>query len=139
MIGDIIRKLRISKDLTQEALAENAGISPTTLGNIETGRTRNPDKATIERIADALGVDVGVLLADSEVAMGRAVPGTTQVPVGYSMAALTVDEDETLRVLREALARVSTLEMTGKATKPELIMLRRLVARLEGHEVTNQE
>jgi len=52
-----IRNLRQQKGLSQERLAEEAGIHRTYLGGIETAR-RNPSLRNIIRIAGALGVPV---------------------------------------------------------------------------------
>jgi transcriptional regulator with XRE-family HTH domain len=55
-----IRLLRHECELSQEALAEAAGIHRTYLGGIETGR-RNPSLKNISRIARALGVSLSKL------------------------------------------------------------------------------
>lgn len=55
-----IRELRNAKGLSQERLAEEAGIHRTYLGGIETAR-RNPSLKNLIRIARALGVSMGTL------------------------------------------------------------------------------
>jgi transcriptional regulator with XRE-family HTH domain len=55
-----IRQLRHDCELSQEALAEAAGIHRTYLGGIETGR-RNPSLKNLGRIAKALGVSLSRL------------------------------------------------------------------------------
>jgi transcriptional regulator with XRE-family HTH domain len=55
-----IRELRHAKGLSQERLAEEAGIHRTYLGGIETGR-RNPSLRNLIRIARALDVTMAVL------------------------------------------------------------------------------
>ena len=52
-----IRQLRADKGLSQERLAEEAGIHRTYLGGIETAR-RNPSLRNLIRIARALEVPV---------------------------------------------------------------------------------
>jgi transcriptional regulator with XRE-family HTH domain len=54
-LGKAIRSLREKKRATQEAVAENAGISVQTLSHIEAGNA-NPTWATVRDIAGALRV-----------------------------------------------------------------------------------
>lgn len=56
-----LRDLRLKSGLPQDTLSANAGISQTFFSQVETGR-RNISVDTLERIADALGVDVIDLL-----------------------------------------------------------------------------
>jgi transcriptional regulator with XRE-family HTH domain len=64
-LGRAIRELRQQRDVTQEALAPDAGITPKTLSLVERGEA-NPTWGTVQGIADALGVSMGDLakLAD---------------------------------------------------------------------------
>jgi transcriptional regulator with XRE-family HTH domain len=48
---------------TQRRLAWEAGLSPTTLSGIETGRISKPHFGTVHKLAQALGVDPQVLLS----------------------------------------------------------------------------
>ena len=57
-----LRELRTEKGLSQEKLAEEAGIHRTYLGGIELG-LRNPSLRNLARIARALGVPVFELFA----------------------------------------------------------------------------
>ena len=54
-LGGQIRKLRRRAGLTQEQLAEKAGLSLKHLGEVERGRG-NPTLSSLESLADALGV-----------------------------------------------------------------------------------
>lgn len=65
-IGKRIKIARIQNDMTQERLAEAAGLSPTHLSNIETGTTR-VSLQTLVGIANALHVTADNLLCDSVV------------------------------------------------------------------------
>jgi transcriptional regulator with XRE-family HTH domain len=56
-----LRELRRMRGLSQEKLAEKAGIHRTYVGGIELG-LRNPSLRNIARIAHALGVAAGDLL-----------------------------------------------------------------------------
>src|SRR4249920_476009 len=58
--GTLLRQQRRAVGLTQEELAELAGITPRGLGAIETDAVRRPQRHTVERLASALhlsGVD----------------------------------------------------------------------------------
>ena len=55
--GDAIRRLRREQELSQEKLAELAGLDPKTIIQIEGGK-RNPTLQTLQRIANALKVNL---------------------------------------------------------------------------------
>lgn len=60
-----LRELRSLHHLTQEAFAERTGIHRTYIGGIERGK-RNVTLATVERVADAFGLDPHDLLRPAE-------------------------------------------------------------------------
>jgi transcriptional regulator with XRE-family HTH domain len=51
---------------TQVRLAEEAGVSPTTVSGIEAGRISRPHFGTLRRLANALGVDPQALLSPEQ-------------------------------------------------------------------------
>lgn len=59
-----LKAVRIAKGLTQAKLSEIADLSPSIIGDIETGR-RNPTLTTIEKIALALDTPVHQLFYDT--------------------------------------------------------------------------
>lgn len=63
-IGKRIRTARLKAGMTQELLAEKAGLSTTHMSNIETGSSKLSLPALIS-LADALGVSVDELLCDN--------------------------------------------------------------------------
>ena len=63
-IGEKIQKLRREKGLSQEALAEKAGISATHMSHIETGNTKL-SLPVLVNIAEALSVQTDALLYDT--------------------------------------------------------------------------
>jgi transcriptional regulator with XRE-family HTH domain len=65
-IGKRLQNLRRSRMWTQRRLAEEAGVSPTTVSGIETGRLSKPHFGTVCKIARVLGVDPQVLLSGKE-------------------------------------------------------------------------
>lgn len=59
--GYHLRELRVARKLTQEELADRAGMHFTYIGQIERG-LRNPSLINLEKIARALHVKAGELL-----------------------------------------------------------------------------
>ena len=62
-IGERLVNIRRSRMLTQGDLAEEAGVSPTTVSGIESGRISRPHFGTVRKLARALGVDPRELLS----------------------------------------------------------------------------
>jgi len=62
-IGKKLKKARMRRLLTQEELAEKAGVSPSTIVNIERDQTV-PHFRTIRKLAIAIDVDPTELLGD---------------------------------------------------------------------------
>ena len=96
--AEILRELRIQKGLSQQQLAERIYVTRSTITNWET-RRRIPDAIMIHRLAECLGVDVGVLLGPVE--------SLTSKP-----EAIVVDDEkmmlsDSLLTLEEALPDVS--------------------------------
>lgn len=60
-IGANIRRGRVCRHLTQDDLAQTVHTTRQTISNYETGRSR-PDVETLQRLADALGVELTELL-----------------------------------------------------------------------------
>jgi transcriptional regulator with XRE-family HTH domain len=63
-LGDAIRARRRAKDLSQEALADAAGLDRSHMGKIERGE-RNVTTLLLVEIARALGVSVASLFDDA--------------------------------------------------------------------------
>jgi len=60
-IGDAIVEVRTRRGMNQRALAAASNISPTTLCNIETGKSQ-PNSSTIQALTDALKIKPSYLL-----------------------------------------------------------------------------
>lgn len=60
-----VREYRLRRYLSQVDLAEKAGLNEVTICHIETGRTK-PSMISRQRIADALGLEVGEVFPDAE-------------------------------------------------------------------------
>ena len=61
LVANNIRALRLQKGMSQESLAEAAGLHRTYVGAIERGE-RNVTLNTLQEVADALGVSSAALL-----------------------------------------------------------------------------
>src|ERR1700761_4904500 len=77
--GELLRRLRISASLTQEALAEQCRISPATVAAIEQGRRNAPRLSTVRLIAEALDLSAAArellaLAADQGTSLPRPGP-----------------------------------------------------------------
>ena len=57
-----VRELRDARGWSQAQLAEIAGVRQATISEIESGASTAVHFATLERVADALGVDAAVLI-----------------------------------------------------------------------------
>lgn len=68
--GRAVRKHRDAAGLSQEQLADLAGIHRTYIGDVERGE-RNLGLVNVYRIAEALKVKLSVLAADSEAFLKR--------------------------------------------------------------------
>lgn len=65
MLGDNIRKIRISRNIKLNDFAKNNGLSPGYLSDLENNKVNNPTKSKLDLIAKGLGVPVAELLKDN--------------------------------------------------------------------------
>ena len=70
VFGKRVRTLRRAKDMTQEQLAERAGLSLQSVGEIERGRG-NPTLVNIERLSAALDENLTALFDLGEVGLTK--------------------------------------------------------------------
>lgn len=62
MIGDNIRKIRIEKKISTIELATTSGLSRATIDKIEHSRLKDIKLSTLQKIANALDVDISALI-----------------------------------------------------------------------------
>jgi repressor LexA len=74
-----LKELRRTKDITQEELAKQMQLSPSTIGMYETGR-REPDFDTIQKFADFFHVSTDYLIGRDEIPLFE-LKDTKRVPV----------------------------------------------------------
>ena len=121
--GDMIRKYRTEKGLTQKKLGELCGIADSNIRKYESGN-QNPKIETLQKIADALDIPVNRLLA------GKIINGDElkEKLSEYGLTHLVPDTEEERIVLenckrlnetgkKEAAKRVEELTHLEKYTK----------------------
>ncbi len=54
--GELVRRHRMARGLSQDELAERAGLTARTIANLERGRTSRPYRSSVQAIADAFGL-----------------------------------------------------------------------------------
>ena len=64
-MGYNIAALRMKKNMTQEELSEKSGVSRSIVSGLESGRTTQTTVKTLEKLADALGVDISSFFINS--------------------------------------------------------------------------
>ena len=74
-LAGVLRGLRTGAGLTQEELAEAAGLSPRTVSDLERGLATTPHKDTVRLLADALQLGGSVRVEFEAAARGHTVPG----------------------------------------------------------------
>jgi predicted ATPase/transcriptional regulator with XRE-family HTH domain/Tfp pilus assembly protein PilF len=75
-----VRRRRLQAGMTQESLAERAGLAVDTVGALERGLRRRLYPHTARALADALALDDAERVALTELASGRAKSGTGPLP-----------------------------------------------------------
>ncbi|MFD8979485.1 ATP-binding protein [Streptomyces sp. NPDC059564] len=77
-----LRALRAGAGVSQEDLAQTAGVSVRALSDLERGRTRGPQRRTVQALATALGLDaIGAHDLERAARLGRPRPRPTTEPV----------------------------------------------------------
>ena len=107
-VGREIKRLRDAKDWTGAQLAVYAGMSPSAVSQIETGR-RSANTASLTKLADALGVGV----ADLFPRVQAPLPLDADAKAGLS-SLTDIPQDEFLRRLSSAVSDEALLELFGR-------------------------
>src|SRR3712207_4644614 len=114
--GERLRRLREAAGLTQEELAERAGLTRDAIGALERGLRRRPYPHTVRALAAALGLPDQEREVLHELAQGRAAPApaaptiqTPPMPAPPTRIIGRERETTELRRLLRADARLLTL------------------------------
>ncbi len=137
--ADLLRQLRTAAALSQEELAERAGLSPRGISDLERGVRRAPHLSTVRLLADALALGPG----DREALLAAARPGTVPEPNGAPLAPavplplpltslLGREQDlaDLIALLGQRSVRLVTLTGAGGSGKTRLAL--EVAARLQG-------
>ena len=129
--ADLLRQLRTAAALSQEELAERAGVSLRGISDLERGVRRTPHLSTVRLLADALALGPG----DREALLAAARPGTVPETNGAPPAAavslplpltslLGREQDlaELISLLGERNLRLVTLTGAGGSGKTRLAL-----------------
>jgi tetratricopeptide (TPR) repeat protein/transcriptional regulator with XRE-family HTH domain len=88
----VLRGLRAGAGLTQEQLAEAAGLSPRTVSDLERGLASTPHRDTVRLLADALRLGGWARVEFEAAARGRVAPGRAR-GMGPAAATRTLPRD----------------------------------------------
>ena len=124
--GANLAALRERRMWTQVRLAEEAGISPTTVSGIENGRISRPHFGTLRKLAGALGVGSEALLVRPG---GRRGGEPESLSLEWSIAS---DDEEFERGLDEA--SIEGLSTLSYELDDEELRLRRVYEQAKGEE-----
>ncbi|MEM8533478.1 MAG: helix-turn-helix domain-containing protein [Chloroflexota bacterium] len=69
--GNLLRDYRIAANLSQETLAERAGVSARSISSLERGIHQKPHLETVRRLADALSLPPDIHISFSQAARGE--------------------------------------------------------------------
>jgi predicted ATPase/transcriptional regulator with XRE-family HTH domain len=129
--GDVLRRLRTGAALSQEALAERAGLSPRGISDLERGVRRSPHLTTVRLLADALELSPDDRQALLVAARPGQVPGTEDLASGHyaplpvPLTALIGREWELealVSLVRTMTVRLVTVTGTGGSGKTHLAL-----------------
>ena len=102
-LGDRVRKRRRALGLTAKSLAKAAGVSTSYISQVERGHQKDPSLPALRRLADALSMDLHVLL-------GAPTPVAEAPQVSPSLRALA---DE-FAITPDVMAMLSSIQIDGQ-------------------------
>ncbi|MGW0552399.1 helix-turn-helix domain-containing protein [Streptomyces altiplanensis] len=112
--GELLYGLRTGAGLSQEELAHAAGVSVRALSDLERGRSRGPQRRTVQALAAALGLDTaGAREMERSASLGRPRPRSRSGP---QSAAAGATARQTAAVRRAA---VQTAEPRAEPGPPQ--------------------
>ncbi len=125
-VGRNLVEVREGRMWTQVRLAREAGVSPTTVSGIESGRISRPHFGTLRKLAGALGVEPERLLSSSSAGRGG---GHSRLSLEWSMSS----GDEEFERGLEGASIEGLSSLSGELDEEE-VRLRRLYGEARGSE-----
>jgi transcriptional regulator with XRE-family HTH domain len=129
LFGDLLRRHRLAAGLTQEELAERAGLSRRGISDLERTARSHPYRETVRALADALGLAGGersafLLAAKRPIRRGKARRGSfTTLPVPLTPLIGRHEERTSVRqLLQDDAVRLVTLTGPGGVGKTRLAL-----------------
>src|SRR5215472_6717759 len=119
LLGTLLRRHRRAAGLTLEELAEASGVSARAISDMERGRTRAPQRRTLQSLVGALGVappDRDAVLAAAAAAREQRAPwvaGFCELPRGAADFTARDDEMAALRKLAVGEQSCSVVLISG--------------------------
>jgi transcriptional regulator with XRE-family HTH domain len=108
-VGTNLTIIRERRMWTQVRLAKEAGVSPTTVSGIETGRISRPHFGTLRRLANALGVDPQALLSSEQSFSAEFSKQGRLAPLSLEWARAAGEEEFEEKVEHAPLKRLQSL------------------------------
>ena len=117
--GERLRQRRLAAGLTQEALAERAGVSAKAISDLERDPDRTPRLDTVGLLADALDLDpaerAGLLAAARPIADGSGPAPAARAPALPRPLTPLIGRDSVATAVVRLLRRGDTLSVTNLA------------------------
>ncbi|MGB6517581.1 MAG: tetratricopeptide repeat protein [Candidatus Cybelea sp.] len=109
LLAELLRQCRTEAHLSQEELAERAGVAARTIGDLETGVSLSPHAITISLISEALGLDAQRREALRAVSRRRGLAVSRELPEAVSLIGREVELEAVLSLIRDDAVRLVTL------------------------------
>lgn len=102
-VGQRLRALRESRNMSQEDAAHLVGVAVKTWHNWESGK-RSPYESNWQRLADSFEIDVQPIRGTPPIPLGLGDDGDVDDPRIEKLAEMVIELDEQVRLLRAELA-----------------------------------
>ncbi|WP_252230185.1 helix-turn-helix transcriptional regulator [Clostridium sp. ZBS15] len=66
-LGNFLKNKRIEKKFTLKDLSDLSGVGPSTISDIETGKTLNPRMITLQKLASSLDISVNDFFEETKI------------------------------------------------------------------------